>query len=80
MFILFCLDISINYYNINIMLLNILLIFQDVNTLAKKLPNVVDKLLVTQSKLNHYDLLLGRNIRQLVYNQAITLIEKYTVK
>ena len=52
-------------------------LFQDVATLVKKLPNVVDHYLVPRRKLNHYDLIFGRNIRKLVYNRALALMEKY---
>ncbi|XP_033217128.1 lipase 3-like [Belonocnema kinseyi] len=50
---------------------------EDIAALVKKLPNVVEHYLVPGEKLNHYDLVFGRNIRQLVYDRALALMEKY---
>lgn len=51
---------------------------QDVALLAGKLPNLVDKFEVTLRRLNHFDFIYAKHIRQLVYDRLIERIESFT--
>ncbi|XP_033217295.1 lipase 1-like isoform X2 [Belonocnema kinseyi] len=52
---------------------------QDVAILEKKLPNVVGRFFVTERKLNHLDFMFGRNIRHLVYNRVVQIINLFKI-
>ncbi|XP_043481797.1 uncharacterized protein LOC122510908 [Leptopilina heterotoma] len=43
---------------------------QDIELLGTKLPNLVERQLIKEKELNHYDFLFGLEIKELVYNQA----------
>lgn len=51
--------------------------FQDVEILAKKLPNVVENNLISTKRLNHLDLIYGRSVRTLVFDRVMELINLY---
>ncbi|KAI4454144.1 lysosomal acid lipase-related [Holotrichia oblita] len=50
---------------------------QDVKQLESELPNVVTSYLVSDSKFNHLDFVFAIDIRELLYDRVLTLLEKY---
>ncbi|KAI4454128.1 lysosomal acid lipase-related [Holotrichia oblita] len=49
----------------------------DVKQLESELPNVVTSYLVSDSKFNHLDFVFAIDIRELLYDRVLTLLEKY---
>lgn len=50
---------------------------RDVQELAKVLPRVVEAVLVADKQFNHLDFALAKNVRTLLYDQAIQVMEKF---
>jgi len=51
--------------------------FQDVEQLAKALPNVVGVYLIPNPKFNHFDFLWARDAKKLLYDPMMALMAKY---
>lgn len=52
------------------------IILQDVEALVGELPNVVDQFLVEYQYFNHLDFLLAKNVKSLVYDRVISVIQR----
>ncbi|XP_017784823.1 PREDICTED: lysosomal acid lipase/cholesteryl ester hydrolase-like, partial [Nicrophorus vespilloides] len=48
---------------------------EDIAIVVKELPNIVDDYLIPQKVFNHFDFLWARNIKELLYNRIINLID-----
>lgn len=51
--------------------------FQDVDKLARILPNVVEKYLVEYKMFSHADFVLAKDVVPLVYNRVIEVMNKF---
>lgn len=54
-----------------------MLFFQDIEALAGKLPNVIEKLKIPYPSFNHLDFMWAINSRKLLYDQLLLLLNKY---
>lgn len=50
---------------------------QDVESLARALPNVIEKRKIEYAKFNHIDYLWGRDVRTLLYNDIIKILKRF---
>ncbi|KAF6200511.1 hypothetical protein GE061_004954, partial [Apolygus lucorum] len=50
---------------------------ENVERLAKRLPNLIGKFAVSSSSFNHMDFMIGRHARELVYEDVFNIISKY---
>lgn len=50
---------------------------EDVDYLARRLPNVIGKNKIPHKHFNHLDFVLAINARSLLYNSLLDIMEKY---